>query len=131
VAVIAFTKPIGWGRIGYGKTLIEAPIPAIVPHSLVFISGAPIGFVVPYLNSRGSAFVSLDWLDPGSAEFPAVRRLAVKAADIRLLTNSVGAAATEARLARFGLSYSENSCLPVHSPVQRTIRLCEVKPLVH
>lgn len=130
VAVIAFTKPIGWGRIGYGKTLIEAPIPAIVPHSLVFISGAPIGFVVPYLNSRGSAFVSLDWLDPGSAEFPAVRRLAVKAADIRLLTNSVGAAATEARLARFGLSYSENSCLPVHSPVQRTIRLCEVKPLL-
>jgi hypothetical protein len=134
VVVIAFTKPIGWGRIGYGKTLIEAPIPSVAPHSLVFISGAPISFVVPYLNSQGSAFVSLDWLASSSAEFPAVRLLAAKAAEIRLLTNAPtgagGAAAIDARLARFGLSYSEDSCLPVHTPVQRTIRLCDVRPLL-
>jgi len=132
VAVIAFTKPIGWGRIGYGKSLVEAPIPPVAPHSLVLIGGVPIGFVVPYLNSQGSDFVSLDWLAPGTAEFPAVRLLAGKAAAIRLLTNvparSGGIAAINARLALLGLAYSESSCLPVHSPVQRNIRLCDVKP---
>ena len=131
VAVIGFTKPIGWGRIGYAKTLIEAPIPPVSPHSLVFISGAPIGFVVPYLESRGSVFISLDWLSRDSAEFPRARLLAAKAAAIQLLTNAplnpAAAAAINARLAAFGLTYSENDCIPAHSPVQKTIRLCQVK----
>jgi hypothetical protein len=131
LAVIGFTKPIGWGRIGYAKTLIEAPIPPVSPHSLVFISGEPIGFVVPYLKSRGSAFISLDWLSRDSAEFPHARVLAAKAAAIQLLTNAplspAAAAAINARLAPFGLSYSENDCIPIRSPVQKTIRLCQVK----
>ncbi len=129
VAVIAFTKPIGWGRIGYGKSLVEAPIPPVAPHSLVFISGAPIGFVVPYLNGRGSAFVSLDWLSPGTAEFPAVQHLSHTAGAIRLLMNSqAGDAAINARLAAFGLTYAEASCVPIRSAVQQAIRLCDVKP---
>lgn len=129
IAVIAFTKPIGWGRIGYGKTLIEAPVPPLAANSLVFVSGAPIGFVVPYLNNRTSYFVSLDWLAQATAEFPKVRLLAGKAAAIRLLTNMPPGAGPviNARLAAFGLAYSENSCVPIRSPVQRNIRLCDVK----
>jgi hypothetical protein len=130
IITFVFTKPIGWGRIGYGKTLIEGPTPGVAPHSLVFLSGAPIGFVVPYLNSQGSHFVSLAWLARGSAEFDAVQKLAAGAAAIRLLTNAppdqTDSAVTNARLAPFGLRYSESTCLPVRSPLQRTIRLCDV-----
>jgi hypothetical protein len=130
VAVIAFTKPIGWGRIGYNKALIEAPVPQLAPNSLVLMSGVPIGFVIPYLNSQGSAFISLDWLIPGSAEAQAVQLKAAKAATIRLLTNAPPDANTiNARLAPYGLSYAEAGCTPIHSAVQRTIRLCMVTPL--
>ncbi len=132
VAVFAITKPIGWGRIGYGKSLLQAPIPAVAPHSLIFISGVPMGFVVPSLSNQSSVLVSLDWLTPGTAEFPKIQRLAGKAAAIRLLTNAppsaTSNAAINARLAPFGLAYSESTCVPVRSPVQRNIRLCDVKP---
>jgi hypothetical protein len=130
-AAIGFTKPIGWGRIGYDKALLEAPMPEVAPHSMVFLSGAPIGFVVPYLDSQGSSFISLDWLARGTAEFSAVRKRLQHASTIRLLTNvpisNADSTAINARLAPLGLVYSELSCLPVRSPLQQTVRLCAVK----
>ena len=130
VVVLAFTKPIGWGRIGYNKALIEAPVPQLPPNSLVLMSGVPIGFVIPYLNSQGSAFISLDWLIPGSAEARVMQLKAAKAATIRLLTNAPpGANAVNARLAAYGLTFAETSCLPINAPVQHGIRLCTVTPI--
>ncbi len=54
VGCIVATRPISWGRIGYDQDLVEAPAPTLPPDAVVFMVGAPIGFVVPYLAAQGN-----------------------------------------------------------------------------
>jgi hypothetical protein len=132
---LATTEHMQWGRIRYSKSLVEFPVPEIAPHSLVFVSGAPIGFVVPYVNGPDDRFISLDWLAIDSEESPEVlfvRRLILSGTPIRLLTNRIESSQTsvdlEGELARFGLIYSESRCAPIRTAVQKAIRICEVLP---
>ncbi len=114
----------------YSKDLVEAPIPVLAPHTLVFLSGHPISFVIPYLNTEGSWFIALDSLPTASAEFSVVQKLVQEAGDIRLLTNAdttpVDIMEINGRLAPFNLVYSESTCAPIYSAVQKRIRLCAV-----
>ena len=134
VACVVATRPMGWGRIGYGRDLVEAPIPALPRDALVFMIGAPIGFVVPYLAAPGQRFIRPDFLPATSPEAAIIRGLVgAGGTHLFLLTNfpedASGAAGIAAALAPFQLAASDGDCRPIHSPLQRNIRLCGVTAL--
>ncbi|HEY2133512.1 MAG TPA: hypothetical protein VGH36_11125, partial [Acetobacteraceae bacterium] len=134
LACVAATRPMGWGRIGYDRDLVEAPIPALPRDAVVFEVGAPIGFVVPYLASPWQRFIRPDFLPATSPEAAIIRGLvSAGGRDLFLLTNlpedASGAAGIAAALAPFELTASDGDCRPIHSPLQRDIRLCGVTAL--
>ncbi|HQT63307.1 MAG: hypothetical protein B7Z75_00385 [Acidocella sp. 20-57-95] len=130
VLLMIFTKPVGWGRIGYNKTLIEQPLPEIPHHSLVLLDGAPLGYVVPYLHADDSNFVNIFWIKPGVGELFNFQRQMKNQPKIEFLTNlpvdTLSVVRENQKLAMFGLAYNEKNCTPIKSPVQKTIRLCSV-----
>lgn len=129
--VLVFTKPMGWGRIGYGKSMVMAPIPSVPAHSVVLMAGAPIGFLVPYLNTQSEEFRSLDFIHEGTAEFELTKQALANGSGAELLTNS-GAAKIRSlypMLAALGLTYSDSDCVSINSPVQNAIKLCRLSPL--
>jgi len=128
---LIFTKPIGWGRIGYGKSLIESPVPSLASNAVVLTAGAPLGFVIPYLNAPSSQFSSLDLLKPGTPKFDLIRARIEAGDDAKLLTNASDStlASIFPQLATLGRTFNERDCLPIYSPVQKTIRLCALTPL--
>jgi hypothetical protein len=135
VACVVATRPMGWGRIGYGRDLVETPIPKLPGNAVVFIVGAPLGFVIPYVASPGDRFLRPDFLTATSPESAIIRNVVSggESISVFLLTNfpadEAGRAGIAAGLAPFGLSASETDCRPIHSPVQRDIRLCGVTSL--
>ncbi len=133
VGALIFTKPIGWGRIGYDKTLVNQPLPEIPPHSVVFTDSRPLGYLLPYLHPGQSEFDAIDLIKPGSSEFLHVTKLIQSGANVELLTNQnndQGTAAIENnKLAAFGEIYDEKNCVAIISRVQPGIRLCHVSAL--
>lgn len=130
LACFAATRPMGWGRIGYGRHLVEAPLPVLPARAMVFIVGAPLGFVVPSLATPGRQFVRLDFLVAHSPELAAVRA-AIAREKLFVLTDfpddPAGAAGIATALAPVGL-LAAAGCQPVHIPVGPPVRLCPVMP---
>jgi hypothetical protein len=134
LACVAATRPMGWGRISYNRDLVEAPVPALPRDAVVFVVGAPIGFVVPYFAAPGQRFIRPDFLPATSPEAATIRGLiGAGGRDMFVLTNlprdASGAAGIAAALAPFDLAPSNGDCRPIHSPLQRDIRLCGVTTL--
>ncbi len=128
---LVFTKPMGWGRIGYGKLLVEAPLPMMDANSVVLEAGAPIGFIVPYLKAPSAAFLSLAFMQPGSKEFDIVQKRLAAGDDTELLTDADAAelATDKVRLMALGRTFDARDCVPIKSPVQKMIKLCALTPL--
>ena len=125
VFCLAFSKPMGWGRIGYGKTLISAPVPSMPEGTLLLVKGVPLGFVLPYLSPAPSHIVALDFLHPGSPEWAALQAMLQQQRPVWLLTNAhLSPSGTITDLAPFGLRPALRACQPVHTAVQKAIELC-------
>lgn len=129
--VVLLTKPMGWGRLGYGKTLVMAPIHSVPADSVVLMAGAPIGFVLPYLNAQSSDFRSLDFMHPGTQEFELTKQRLRESSGAELLTNldATKISAFYSILAAFRLTFSGADCVAIISPIQHAIRLCKLSPL--
>ncbi len=126
VFCLVTTKPIGWGRIGYGESLVEGKVPVLPSGALVLMRGAPLGYVVVRLATSGSRFVNMQDLALDPAEQRIVRRRLARSRPAFLLTNRPVTHAAPA-LARFGTSVGSGACRIVHSPVQRSIELCRIR----
>jgi hypothetical protein len=127
VLCLGVTKPMGWGRIGYGKALVMSPVPVLPPQALVLMAGHPIGFTVPYLARPDSRFVSLDELRGGTPEWAVLRQVLAAHPPVLLLTNALGTDPAIANaLAGLGLAQA-GPCAPVHSAVQDGIQLCPLR----
>jgi hypothetical protein len=126
VFCLAFTKPMGWGRIGYGKSLVSAPIPILPTGTLLLVQGNPIGFVLPYLVPAPAHIVRLENLFATSPEWPILIKIMNQHPPIWLLTNERIAHdnALNVKLSSLSLHITGASCLPLVSSVQKTIELC-------
>jgi hypothetical protein len=127
---LAVTKPMGWGRIGYGQALVAAPVPRVPAGTLLLTFAGPAGFVLPYLTPAPAHIIGLGYLRGGTPEWVTVTKLLAQHPPIWLLTT---ARRTQPRaiaiwLAPLGLTLSGNGCLPVHSAVQKSIELCPLSP---
>lgn len=125
VFCLATTKPMGWGRIGYGESLVEGKVPVLPGGALVLMRGTPLGYVVVRLATPGSRFVNIHDLALDPAEQRIVRRRLAQHRPAFLLTNRPVTNATPS-LARFGMTVSPATCRSVHSPVQQSIELCRI-----
>lgn len=124
---VAVTKPLGWGRIGYGQHLIDPPLLQLPAHALVLVEGRPIGFVVPYLAQPGQRFVHIDIYPVAPAERAVLHARLAAGEPAWLLSNRkasdpIGLAA----LSVWHLRIAAGSCQPIRSSLQRRIRLCRL-----
>ncbi len=114
----------GWGRIGVDRgTIFAVHAPRLPDHSVVAVASKPIGFVLPFLRGRDSAFVGVVDLSPGTRMYRAVaRRLDTARPVFALLVRH--AAAAIAVLAAMGRSVAIAACRPVRTPRAHGIVLC-------
>jgi len=125
---LVVTKPMGWGRIGYGKALVTVPVPTLPPQALVLMSGRPVGFVLPYLARPDSRFVSLEELRAGTPEWRKLLEILAQRPSALLLMNSPGdALPVAAKLVDLKLRL-QGQCMPIRSTVQFGIELCPLEP---
>jgi hypothetical protein len=128
VFCLAITKPMGWGRIGYGKALVMAPVPVLPPQALVLMAGHPIGFTLPYLARPDTRFVSLDELRVDSPEWQELLEILAAGSPAMLLTNARGSdPAIAVKLEDLQLRL-QGQCMPIRSAVQDSIELCPLRP---
>jgi hypothetical protein len=125
VFCLVVTKPMGWGRISYGKAMVTAPLPVLPPQAIVLMAGHPIGFILPYIARPDTRFVGLDFLPANSPEWSELRTLLAARPPVLLLTNE-GDAAITPWLMTMSLR-NDGQCVPIHSQVQKTIELCRLQ----
>ena len=131
IFALTFTERFSWGRISYGRNLIEAPIPSVAPHALVFIMGSPLGFVVQQLQRPDNNFIRVDDYDIVPQEAALITRRLAGGSPPELLTDlppdAKDAALTDGQISQFGLRYQDD-CVRIYSPVQipdqHFMRLC-------
>ncbi len=132
LACLLATRPMGWGRIAYGRHIVEAPLPVLPARAMVFIIGAPLGFVVPSLATPERRFVRLDFLAGTSPEVAVVHAAIADGTKLFVLTDfppdAGGAAGLAKALAPLALTVEPADCQPVHTPVEPHVRLCPVTP---
>ena len=118
----------GWGRISVDRRAVfEIRAPTLPDHSVVAVASKPVGFVLPFLRGRDSAFVGVVDLSPGTRLYRAVaRRLDTRRPVLALLLrNDTGAVAT---LAAMGRRVDTSACRPVRTPRASGIVLCPTRP---
>ena len=129
LASLAVTKPVGWGRLGYAKTMLASPLPQLPANALVFMQGAPIGFVAMDLAQPNNRFINLAILPKTSPEWDTAQERVAAGAPAFLLTNTLktDAPGIAAELAPLHLKLDDSTCDIVKSPMQRNIRICTLK----
>ena len=124
VLCLVVTQSVGWGRIGYDKSLLARPLPRLPRHALVFVSGVPLGFAEVPLARPDSRFVDLQLALANAAERQVVLSVLAAGAPVRLLTNRKPAASAGA-LSQLGLAL--DACTHMPSAVQQGIELCRLR----
>ena len=118
----------GWGRVGVDRgAVFDIRAPALPDHSIVAVASKPVGFVLPFLRGRDSAFVGVVDLSPGTRLYRTVaRRLHTQRPVFALLfRNDTGAIAT---LAALGRQVDTAACRPVRTRRASGIVLCPAPP---
>ncbi len=132
VFCLAFTRPISWGRIGYGESLISAPLPVLPAHTVLLMQGVPLGYVVPFFTPPPAHAIRLEELDARSPEWPRVQALLNQHPPVWLLTNMPGVQdGALPVLNQLNLRFVEGGkrCVHVATSVQETIELCPLAPV--
>ncbi|MDE2515059.1 MAG: hypothetical protein KGL12_03435, partial [Rhodospirillales bacterium] len=128
VGMVAATKPLGWGRIGYAQDLIQGTVPRLPAHALVLVEGRPIGYVLPWLARPGQRFVRIDLYPLAPAE-RAVLAARLAAGDPAFLLSTRKGADLQgpALLPAWHLRIAAAGCRAIASPVQRGIVVCRLE----
>ncbi len=128
VFVLASAGWPGWGRISVNRHVVfDVHAPTLPDHSVVAVASKPVGFVLPFLHGRDSAFVGVVDLSPGTGLYRAVARRLDTASPVfaLLFRNDAGAIGM---LAAMGRHVDTAACRPVRTPRASGILLCPTRP---
>ncbi len=126
----AVSLPMDWGRIQfqYVPPLVDSRI-TLPDQATVLVVGSPIAFVLTFIRSADSSFISIDGnsgslpKDSPAAQFIQMKLSRLRGANNWVLTNgAIGAA--DNLVGPYGLRVYEQSCRTIRQSPQPNIQLC-------
>ena len=127
-----YTQYPEWGRVSYGKKVVEVENVALPNNSLVIFNGPPVAYLAPFLikDNKGVSFIGIVNDLSGQRDYPLWTNVSER---IREQTGKIYMVERPEQrhmrsyISEFGLSINHESCREYKSSIDQPFTVCELQ----